>query len=365
MGKKQGRPVFPGKMHFLPPAKRPRTDRELSDLIFELANRGLPRTDFLEKVSSLLIRFFECDATELWLEESGVQARCSVSRRPAKSFHFRLVRGVRKKGGKVIPVHQSDSPLEAFGWDVLLGKVDPGNPSCLRKDVFWIFDSGPGESGAGPEGPRPGDPYRSLALTPLRVGSKRTALLMLSSLEEGFFARRDLAPLGRVAQNLGLALMNQGVQAALQERIKELTCLYTVSRVMEDPQRSLGDVLQSVVEALPAAWQYPHLASARILLDNRSYPTPHFHESRYRQAADLIVNGRARGSVEVVYGGEKPDLYEGPFLQEERRLIDTVARRNVARSVEQLRKLSATLDRLIREGRIASRATTWTEPKAY
>ncbi len=69
-----------------PNPKRPKTDRELSDLIFEYANLGLPRTDFLREISRLLIHFFDCDAVELWLEEAGTEARCETTRRPKRSF---------------------------------------------------------------------------------------------------------------------------------------------------------------------------------------------------------------------------------------------------------------------------------------
>jgi signal transduction histidine kinase len=123
-----------------------------------------------------------------------------------------------------------------------------------------------------------------------------------------------------------MALMNQRAQAALQERIKELTCLYKIARVMEHPQSPLDEVLRSVVEALPPAWQYPDIASARIIFDERIYLAPNFRDSGYTQRADLVVQGKSRGSVEVVYAGEKPDIYEGPFLKEERHLVDTIAR---------------------------------------
>jgi len=304
-----------------PNPKRPKTDRELSNLIFEYANRGLPRTDFLLEVSLLLIQFFDCDAVELWLEEAGTQARCEATRRPKRSFCYRVIRGVKKKGGKVIPALQSDSQLEAFCRDVLLGKIGPEDPSFPRKDVFWIFDS-------------PHSPYASLAVTPLRVGSKRIALLILKSKGKGYFAGKEMAPCGRVAQNLGMALVNQRMQAALQERIKELTCLYQIARVMERPQTPLDEVLQSVIEALPPAWQYPDIASGRIIFDQQDFSSSNFQESRFKQSADLIVNGKERGSIEVVYAREKPELFEGPFLKEERHLIDTIARQ-VSLFVEQ------------------------------
>jgi two-component system NtrC family sensor kinase len=300
--------------------KTPRSDRELSDQIFEYANLGLPRTDFLQEVSDLLIQFFDCDAVELWLEEAGTQARCETTRRPKRSFRYRLIRGVKKKGGKIIPVLQDDSRLEDLCWDVLLGKIDPGASPFPRNDVFWVLESFP--------------LYPSLAVTPLRVGSRRIALLILKSERKEYFAAKDMAPCGRVAQNLGMALMNQRAQAALQERIKELTCLYQIAQVMEHPQTSLDEVLRSVVEALPPAWQYPDIASARIIFDQRIFVAPNFRDSGYIQKADLVVQGKWRGSVEVVYAGEKPDIHEGPFLKEERRLIDTIARQ-VSLFVEQ------------------------------
>jgi len=301
-------------------SKPPRTDREFSNRILEYANLGLPRTDFLQEVSNLLIQFFGCDSVELWLEEAGTQARCETTRRPKRSFSYRVIRGVKKKGRKPIPVLQSDSRMEAFCRDVLLGKISPADPSFPRNDVFWIFDSP--------------SLYPSLAVTPLRVGSKRIALLILKSGHKGFFAGKEMAPCGRVAQNLGMALVNQRVQAALQERIKELTCLYQIARVMERPQTPLDDVLRSVVEALPPAWQYPAIASARIVFDHQGYASPSFQESRFKQSADLIVNGKGRGSIEVVYAREKPEFHEGPFLKEERHLIDTIARQ-VSLFVEQ------------------------------
>ncbi|MBP1724058.1 MAG: hypothetical protein H6Q44_1763, partial [Deltaproteobacteria bacterium] len=242
--------------------KRSRTDRELSDRIFELANQGLPRTDFLQEVSDLLIQFFDCDAMELWLEEAGTQARCETARRPKRAFRYRLIRGVKKKGGKIVPALQSDSRMETFCWDVLLGKIDGGAPPFPRNDVFWILDSL--------------FPYPSMAVTPLRVGSRRIALLILKSERKEYFAAKDMAPCGRVAQNLGMALMNQRAQAALQERIKELTCLHRIAKVMERPETPLDEVLQAVAEALAPAWQYPDIASARIIFDQRIFAVPNF-----------------------------------------------------------------------------------------
>ena len=113
-------------------SKAPRTDRELSNRILECANLGLPRTDFLQEVSNLLIQFFGCDAVEMWLEEAGAQARCETTRRPKKSFNYRVIERLKGKGAKSTPVSPSDTRRETFCRDVLRGKIGPADRSFAR-----------------------------------------------------------------------------------------------------------------------------------------------------------------------------------------------------------------------------------------
>ena len=132
------------------------------------------------------------------------------------------------------------------------------------------------------------------------------------------------------------AVLNQQVLAALQERVKELTCLYEISHIAERPEAPLDEIVRGIVELLPPAWQYPQAARARIVLDGRDYATPSYCEGVHKQSADIIVNGERRGMVEVTYVEPKAELDEGPFLAEERKLIDAVAR-EVARIVDRRR----------------------------
>jgi len=122
-------------------------------------------------------------------------------------------------------------------------------------------------------------------------------------------------------------------KAALTERVKELTCLYGIAQIAGQPGISLEEIIQGVVELLPPAWQYPETAFARIILDGISYTTQGFRDCRQKQTAEIIVGGVPRGLVELVYVKKKPDLDEGPFLKEERNLIDAVAKQ-VALAIE-------------------------------
>ncbi|HEY60153.1 MAG TPA: PAS domain S-box protein [Anaerolineae bacterium] len=111
----------------------------------------------------------------------------------------------------------------------------------------------------------------------------------------------------------------------LGERVKELNCLYGISRLVETPGISLPEILQGSVELLPSAWQYPQITCARITLNDREYKTKNFRYTKWKLESKIRVEGKRAGSVEVFYLEEQPKDYEGPFLKEERALIGAIA----------------------------------------
>lgn len=117
----------------------------------------------------------------------------------------------------------------------------------------------------------------------------------------------------------------QHTQWALEERIKELTCLHAVARAVGRPGTHPAVILEEVLTLLPPAWQYPESARARILLNGESHATPRFERACASQSADIVVRGEIRGTVEVAYVDRKPLADEGPFLKEERELLNSVA----------------------------------------
>jgi pyruvate,water dikinase len=114
---------------------------------------------------------------------------------------------------------------------------------------------------------------------------------------------------------------------ALQERAKELTCLYRVNETCNRPQASVDEIFRRVVEALPPGWQWPTECQARIVVDDVAYAPPGWIRTPWAQSSPIRVQGEVVGSVEVSYRKEMPVADEGPFLKEERKLIDTVAER--------------------------------------
>ena len=111
----------------------------------------------------------------------------------------------------------------------------------------------------------------------------------------------------------------------LGERMKELNCLYGISSLIEKPGSSLDEILQGTVDLIPPSWQYPEITCARLTLGKQEFKTKNFRESVWKQTSDIILLGERIGSLEVCYVEEMPEIDEGPFLKEERCLIDVIA----------------------------------------
>jgi len=112
----------------------------------------------------------------------------------------------------------------------------------------------------------------------------------------------------------------------VEERVKELQCLYKVSQLTEDTKKSLEHVLQNIVETIPSGWQYPYETCAKIAFFDLVFKTPNYKETEWIQKADIIFQNTAIGEIEVLYLNKKQIEDIGPFMKEEQNLIEAIAR---------------------------------------
>jgi len=115
------------------------------------------------------------------------------------------------------------------------------------------------------------------------------------------------------------------VSHRLRARIKELNCLYDISKSRDAADFSLDAVLQAVVDFIPPAIQYPEITCARLILGGYEVKTKNFKDTRWKLSREIMVNNKWIGTLEVCYLEEKPELDEGPFLEEAKNLIIAVA----------------------------------------
>jgi predicted nucleotidyltransferase len=113
----------------------------------------------------------------------------------------------------------------------------------------------------------------------------------------------------------------------LQEREKELACLYRVEEIVNKPDATLEDVCRIAIDVIPAGWQYPEVCVVRITVDGIQYESEGIKETPWVQCAEIKVGdpSELKGQICVWYTEERPAADDGPFLKEETKLLRTIA----------------------------------------
>lgn len=113
----------------------------------------------------------------------------------------------------------------------------------------------------------------------------------------------------------------------LKERVKELNCLYSISKVAREAKTDVNVLAWKVLEIIPRAMQYPELAETEIRIDGRRFTTKRFQSKGTTIQAGLVIGKKKHGSIVIAYrAGDGGKKLKPKFLPEERRLLDAVAR---------------------------------------
>ncbi len=302
----------------------------LSRRILKLANRGASRVEFQHEVSKMLIEFSGCDALELRVTEDKLHYRWEVTMATHVSFRFEKLPYAKDEKGVPLPCLPDDSGLEQTCRILVGGDFDRSSPHFTKTGSFWTGNIKEVlRTRSGKEVPpdlKSNGKYSSLAMIPFVIDEKNNGLVLLKSKKRDFFTLEEVEFYEGVAQTMGIAIAGRRAQAALRERIKELSCVYGIAQLVEQPGITLERILGGIADLLPPAMRYPDISSARILLDDKEYCSPpECEETRYRLAADIVIEAETRGKVEVFYSEEKPELELELFLAEEQSLLDVVA----------------------------------------
>ncbi|MFC1536011.1 PEP/pyruvate-binding domain-containing protein [Candidatus Neomarinimicrobiota bacterium] len=111
----------------------------------------------------------------------------------------------------------------------------------------------------------------------------------------------------------------------LKERAKELSCLYEIQEIFRNLDASVEETCMGMVKAIPPGWQFPEICVVRINYHELEFKSENFKETKWTQSCDIILQDEIVGSINVFYTEERTQLDQGPFLKEERKLINTIA----------------------------------------
>jgi PAS domain S-box-containing protein len=184
---------------------------------------------------------------------------------------------------------------------------------------------------------------KAYACHPMQAGGRLIGTLSFGTKTRSIFSDEDLSLMKAVTDQVAMAMERMQAQDALKhmneelekrvaertvelaERVKELRCLYAVSDLTADDSVPLESMLWRAAELIPEAMRWPEAACARVVTDSSEFRTERFVETPWKLSRDIVVVGKNMGSVEVCYREVKwPDGGE-PFVEEEVRLIDSVA----------------------------------------
>lgn len=108
-----------------------------------------------------------------------------------------------------------------------------------------------------------------------------------------------------------------------QERLKELGCINRTTYILKEG-KPIEESLQQIVLLLPAAWQYPEYTVARIRFMGNEFESVDFVETEWKMAQEFETIHGDKGYIEIFYTKEFSSESEGPFLKEERDLIQNI-----------------------------------------
>jgi hypothetical protein len=111
----------------------------------------------------------------------------------------------------------------------------------------------------------------------------------------------------------------------LVERAKELECLYLIDEALLGS--SLPDVLLEITRVIPSGFRDIVACSAAIVLDGRQYSAKPYENPGDELQAEIIVNSEILGYVQVMYPKNTFPAGNTVFLDQERRLLNTIAAR--------------------------------------
>jgi PAS domain S-box-containing protein len=168
---------------------------------------------------------------------------------------------------------------------------------------------------------------KSIIVLPLFIAGKLSGFIGVDNYANtGKWHNDNLSILGTLSEIISGVLDRKQGEFQLQKRLKEQNCLCQISNISQQTDVFVEEMYPAIVDVIAPAYQYPEITCAAIVIGGKEYTTSRYRDTEWMQSADIKMRGTS-GMVKVCYLEEKPNCDEGPFLKEERLLINTIAER--------------------------------------
>jgi len=277
----------------------------------ELLTLSLDRVGEFVKSPIGFYHFVGSDQKTLLLQQWSTRTLKDFCRAEGKGIHY----GIDQAGVWVDCLHQKKAVIHNDYSSLPHKKGMPeGHAKVVRELVVPVFREG-----------------KAVAI--LGVGNKPTDYTQRDVRIVSYFAdvTWEIVNQKRIEESL------KKTTCDLHERLKELSCFYSISNLVENDDLTIDEILQGIVNLIPQSWQYPEITCAQIKLIDRSFRTIKFKETEWVQSKEIIVNKEHVGLIKVFLIKINPSNDEEPFLVEEQHLLNAITER-IGRIIE--RKLA-------------------------
>lgn len=306
--------------------------RSVTRKILDLADKGTLIGDYLREILTILVDISGCQRVEIIISDLKNYYRFAKTKSGKSPFSFEPLPAFLELPKNFFP-SKDKIDVDLLEKSVFINLFDKSSPSLTLKGGILI------NSTLSPEGfkikrngrlhkinPAIETRFKSILMLPILYEEEKLGVLALFSEDKGSLDEDAVSFYQGIADMTGIARAHRQAKVNLRERIKELTCIFQITKLGAVTEKSLGDVLRGAVELIPPAFLYPEAASCVIEFDKKSYKSKGYETPKYRLSSDICIEGKKRGFIEVAYSKELPTLDKGPFLKEELSLVDAVVR---------------------------------------
>lgn len=109
----------------------------------------------------------------------------------------------------------------------------------------------------------------------------------------------------------------------LKERVKELTCLYEISKIISQSTAIEKSVLQTIILSTKKAWRFNDDAVVELRVLDNTFTTSQKSPQSISQISYINIENKSVGFIRVHYPEEK--YTQKSFLEDEQKLLDAIA----------------------------------------
>jgi len=116
-------------------------------------------------------------------------------------------------------------------------------------------------------------------------------------------------------------MLEISTEEKLKERIKELTCLYDISKMISKNEPCSESILKEICEIVKVAWRFSSESIVELKLNDFYFTTSDLPQEAMFQISQIDLFEKESGFIKVLYPADE-NFY---FLDEEQKLLDKVA----------------------------------------